>query len=103
MHAFVKIIRNGTHAPAGKLADAEIHFTGGALNGLKLVGFAVWARRDGEGQNVTFPARVYNVGGAQHRYALLRPVDDPSAHEGLRHLVLQAYRADDQQSVRGNG
>ena len=34
MHAFVKIIRNGTQTPAGKVADAEIHFASGALNGL---------------------------------------------------------------------
>ena len=44
MNTFVKIIRNGHMAP-GKLADAELHFTGGELDGLKLIGFAIWARR----------------------------------------------------------
>lgn len=47
---------NGRSAP-GKLADAEIHFTGGDLDGLKLVGFAVWKARDGHGRNVSFPSR----------------------------------------------
>ena len=45
MNTFVKIIRNGHMAP-GKLADAELHFTGGELDGLKLIGFAIWARRE---------------------------------------------------------
>lgn len=31
--------------PAGKLADAELHFTEGPLAGLRLVGFAVWEAR----------------------------------------------------------
>ena len=92
MHAFVKIIRNETQKPAGKLADAEIHFTGGALNGLKLVGFAVWARRDGDGQNVTFPARTYSVNGERRSFALLRPAGDNNASQSkIRELVLQAY------------
>ena len=39
MNTFVKIIRNGHMAP-GKLADAELHFTGGELDGLRLIGFA---------------------------------------------------------------
>ena len=52
MNTFVRIIRNGHMAP-GKLADAELRFTGGELDGLKLIGFAIWARRDGTGQNVT--------------------------------------------------
>ena len=47
------------HNPPGKLADAELHFTDGVLDGLKLVGFAVWERRSGSGRNVTFPARQY--------------------------------------------
>ena len=51
----IKILKTNGHSAAGKLADAEIHFTGGELDGLKLVGFAVWQRRDGKGQNVSFP------------------------------------------------
>ena len=57
MNIEVKILRNERPTPAGKLADAEIHFIGGELAGLKLVGFAVWERRDGNGRSVTFPSR----------------------------------------------
>ena len=97
MNTFVKIIRNGGHMPPGKLADAELHFTGGELDGLKLIGFAVWARRDGGGQNVTFPARQFTVHGARRSFSLLRPIDDPNAQERVRDLVLQAYLAHEQE------
>ena len=36
--------------PPGKVADAELHFTDGPLDGLKLVGFAIWERRGGGGR-----------------------------------------------------
>ena len=58
MNIEVKILRNDQGKPAGKLADAEIHFIGGELAGLKLVGFAIWERRDGNGRRVTFPGRA---------------------------------------------
>ena len=69
----VKITPNDKGNPPGKLADAELHFTDGALQGLKLVGFAVWERRSGGGRNVTFPARNYIVNGDKRTFALLRP------------------------------
>ena len=46
MNIEVKILRNERPKPAGKLADAEMHFIGGELAGLKLVGFAIWRRRE---------------------------------------------------------
>ena len=49
----VKITPNEKGNPPGKLADAELHFTDGVLEGLKLIGFAVWERRSGSGRNVT--------------------------------------------------
>src|SRR5258705_10737342 len=62
----VKIIPNEQGSPAGKLADAEVVFEAeaGPLSGMKLIGFAVWERRDG-GRNVTFPARRYSLYGAR--------------------------------------
>jgi hypothetical protein len=41
----VKIIPNDKGNPPGKLADVELHFTSVPLEGLKLIGFAVWERR----------------------------------------------------------
>jgi len=87
----VKIVPNEKANPPGKLADAELHFTDGVLDGLKLVGFAVWERRTGNGRNVTFPARQYAVNGERRSYALLRPIADVGAQERVRELVLQAY------------
>jgi len=87
----VKITPNDKGNPVGKLADAELHFSDGALEGLKLIGFAVWERRSGGGRNVTFPARNYAVNGERRSFALLRPTGDASAQERIRDLVLQAY------------
>jgi hypothetical protein len=88
----VKIVPNDKGNPPGKLADAELHFTDGVLDGLKLIGFAVWERRTGNGRNVTFPARQYAVNGERRSFALLRPLtSDASAQDRIRDLVLQAY------------
>ena len=87
----VKIRRNERALPIGKLADAELHFTSGVLEGLKLVGFAVWQRRDGPGRSVSFPARQFIVHGDKRNFALLRAVHDLSAQQPVRDLVLQAY------------
>ena len=87
----VKITPNDKGNPAGKLADAELHFTDGALEGMKLIGFAIWERRSGGGRNVTFPARQYVVNGDRRSFALLRPITDTHAQERVRDLVLQAY------------
>ena len=91
MSLVVKITPNEKGNPAGKLADAELHFTDGELDGLKLIGFSIWERRGGGGRNVTFPARQYAVNGERRSFALLRPITDTSAQERVRELVLQAY------------
>jgi hypothetical protein len=88
----VKIQRNEKNNLPGKLAEAELHFTEGALEGLKLIGFTVWERKTGGGRNVTFPARQYSVNGDRRTFALLRPANgDSTAQERLRELILQAY------------
>ena len=87
----VKILPNDKGNPPGKLAEAELHFTDGTLEGLKLVGFAVWQARSG-GRNVTFPARSYVVNGDRRAFTLLRPAaGDSQAQDRLRELILQAY------------
>jgi hypothetical protein len=96
----VRITPNDKNNPPGKLADAEVHFTEGVLEGLKLIGFAVWERRTGAGRNVTFPARQYSVNGERRTFALLRPANgDATKQERIRELVLQAY-ADFEQSAK---
>ena len=87
----VKITANGTGNPAGKLADAELHFAEGPLAGLKLIGFAIWERRGTGGRNVTFPARQYSVNGERRSFALLRPLVDATAQHAVRDRILEAY------------
>ena len=88
----VKITPNDKGNPPGKLGDAELHFTDGLLDGLKLIGFGIWERRGGNGgRNVTFPARQYVVNGERRSFALLRPVGDTTAQDRIRELILQAY------------
>ena len=91
MNIEVKILRNEHGRPAGKLADAEIHFIDGELAGLKLVGFSIWERRDGNGISVTFPARQFFFHGDKRNFALLRGITNPNAQNRARDLVLRAY------------
>ena len=90
-HMTVKISPNETAMPVGKLADAELHFMAGPLEGLKLLGIAIWERRGTSGRHVTFPARQYTVNGEKRTFTLLRPIADPAVQERIRDLVLAAY------------
>ena len=88
----IKITPNDKGNPPGKLADAELHFSEGPLDGLKLIGFGIWERRGGSGRNVTFPARQYSVNGERRSFALLRPIVDVTAQSKLRELILEAFQ-----------
>jgi hypothetical protein len=89
----VTITPNDKGNPPGKLADAELHFSEGPLEGLKLIGFSIWERRGGgAGRNVTFPARQYSVNGERRSFALLRPIVDATAQAKVRELILSAYQ-----------
>ncbi|MBI4486621.1 MAG: hypothetical protein HY655_11480 [Acidobacteria bacterium] len=88
----IQITPNDKGNPPGKLADAEVHFADGPLEGLKLIGFSIWERRGGSGRNVTFPARQYSVNGERRSFALLRPIADTTAQNRLRELILEAFQ-----------
>jgi len=87
----VKFMSNDRGNPPGKLADAELHFTEGPLDGLKLIGFGIWERKRGAVRNVTFPARQYSVNGERRSFALLRPVVDAAAQDCMCVFILDAY------------
>lgn len=93
----VKFTPNEKGNPLGKLADAELHFADGPLEGLKLIGFAVWERKTGNGRNVTFPARQYSINGERRSFALLRPIVDAQAQERIRDVILEAYAEHERQ------
>ena len=105
----VKITPNENGNPPGKLADAELHFTEGPLDGLKLIGFSVWERsprpeeRRGGGRNVTFPARQYSINGERRSFALLRPIADATAQDRLRDLILTAFDKHETQTTEEAG
>ncbi len=88
----IHIVKTNGRAAPGKLADAEIHFNGGELDGLKLVGFAVWRSRDGRGEDVTFPSRQFVSNGERRSFALLRWVSARDAQDRVAGLVKRAYR-----------
>jgi len=83
----------------GRLGEAGRHSLPGPLEGLKLIGFAVWERKTGNGRNVTFPARQFSVNGERRSFALLRPVVDAAAQERVRDLLLEAYEAHEEQAA----
>ena len=97
----IKIVAaNEQASPAGKLADAELHFVEGPLDGLKLLGFAIWERRSPAGRrSVTFPARTYSVNGERRSFALLRPIGDADAQDKLRDTILSAYTQHEAQNA----
>jgi hypothetical protein len=95
----IKITPNEKGNPPGKLADAELHFSEGPFNGLRLVGFSVWERRGGSGRNVTFPSRQYSVNGERRSFALLRPINDSTAQSKIRELILEAFQEFEEQAA----
>jgi hypothetical protein len=99
MNMVVKILPNQKSSPTGKLADAEVHFTDGTLQGLRLLGFAVWEKRNGTGRSVSFPSRAYSVNGERRNFSLLRPISDLKSQERIRDEVLHAYAEFEAQSA----
>jgi hypothetical protein len=95
----IRITPNDKGTPAGKLADAELHFSDGPLDGLKLIGFSIWERRVGNGRNVTFPARQYAVNGERRTFALLRPIVDSTQQSKLREQILEAFQEFEERSA----
>ena len=97
----IKIVAgNDKGSPAGKIAEAELHFTEGPLEGLKLIGFTIWERRTGGGRNVTFPARSYSVNGERRSFALLRPAAESVAQNRIRDLILEAYQEHEERTAQ---
>lgn len=79
------------HPPAGKLADVELQFEDGLLQGLKLVGLAVWAGREDGALSVSMPSRQYSINGERRSFALLRPMLDSTDLLPLKKAVIAAY------------
>jgi hypothetical protein len=82
-------------APANtnnRLAEGKLVFKGGPIDGCNLVGFTIWQSRNGNGENVTFPARPYTNGSGDKRSFSFIQGDSASLSQ-LRQVVLDAYRS----------
>jgi hypothetical protein len=87
----VRIVENHSRS-SRKLADAEIHFFRGELDGLQLTGFAVWVERAGTGESVTFSSRQFSVTGEPASFSMLRWIAKRGAQERMADVVVRAYR-----------
>lgn len=87
----INVLPADDRGPAGKLADIELHFTAGALEGLKLLGFTVWEGRGGKDPSLSLPSRQYVVNGERRSYTLLRPSGEAPAQDTLRDTLLAVF------------
>lgn len=71
----------------GKLADAEVQFTGGPLAGTRLGGFAVWKGENGDQVQVRFPENPQEQDGI----SLSRLLSDELFQKAVRSLISTAY------------
>ena len=87
----VVILPNTSGGLADKLADAELHFTSGALAGVKVIGFQIWQRR--LGRVVLLPSVMYRSRGEDRRAPLLHACEPEGdgALVDLRARILAAY------------
>jgi hypothetical protein len=95
----IRFVQALEYRSIGRLAEAELVFETGPLEGLKLVGFQVWESRTR--RTVTFPARQYSANGERRSFALLRPDTDPSRQDYLRDVILEAYATYEKEAAAG--
>lgn len=86
----IEIVPPHPRSPDWKLAEAEIVFEGGLLDGLKLVGFTVTEGRDGR-LRVGLPQKDYMSGGQKQYWDFVKPVLHPARVNELRATILAEY------------
>ena len=77
METMIKILRTDRNAPLGKLADAEVHFVGGDLDGLKFSALASGADGTARASMSQLPSRPSS--SQRPSVSAARGIDDPSA------------------------
>jgi hypothetical protein len=87
----IKVLPADDAAPAGKLADVELHFTAGALEALKLLVFTVWEGRSGKDPSVRLPSRHYVVNSERRSFTLLRPSGEAPTQDTFRDTLLAVF------------
>lgn len=80
------------NGPEHLVCEAEVEFDRGPLDGLKLVGFAVWRGLDDEAY-VTLPSRARNAGADGRGFSYVRSVNgSPDAVKAFERWVLAKLR-----------
>jgi hypothetical protein len=90
----IRITLAGPDAPERLLANAELAFGSGLLEGLRLTGFALWKTKEVRGGSfvsVTFPSRPIGTG---RFYEYVRTVSgDAKDLRKLKGAIVAAYKA----------
>ena len=89
----IQIVPRRNNAPSNMLAEAEIIFdTVGELGGLKLVGFSIWEKKDGE-MFVTLPSRAFGTGSERRYFDFLRSTRDRHIEDTaeIKRRILEAF------------
>lgn len=79
----------GVSQPPGKLAEAEIHFLDGDLDGMRLMGLSVWERTAGE-LEVRFPKG--HASGSSRSLLLAQTNKHSGTQAALAAEILDGYR-----------
>jgi hypothetical protein len=88
----IRLTRPDREPPEGWLADADLVFESGDLEGLSLVGFNL-QRTTANQIEVGFPKRVYSVGRAKRDYTFLRPTHASNPRDAEARLTREIIRA----------
>jgi DNA-binding cell septation regulator SpoVG len=86
----IKVTILNTDNTKRPLAEAELVFKDGPLDGINLEGFAIWANKEEDGFNVTFPSKPTN-GGKRKYYDLFRPTTK-HARTTITEFILAEFR-----------
>jgi hypothetical protein len=79
--------------PERLVCEAELVFNSGSLAGVKLVGFSLWKRPEGE-VYVTFPSRAFGAGSERRFFDFPRSVDAEAAPvKALKQAIVEAYKS----------
>ena len=76
-----------------KIADVDVRFTHGLLEGITLIGFTVWERRDRDGhRHVKFPQAEVISRGRRKRFAFML-IEGINAAAALKARILAAVES----------
>ena len=79
--------------PNGRLADVEIFFEEGLLEGLKLTGISIGEHKEKKYKYVLLPSRKYRGADGYRYFNYLRDGEGIDSAKAFKHYLLQQYEA----------